>query len=101
MDAILCTGCGKDLGDHTKRRAFLCISTMGDERVLSWWCCDACGVYTQEEYVDRFMGESYARIFGPFAKDVGDADVARVATCSRRTDKWCECEVHKHFGSDM
>lgn len=99
-DTVSCKGCNASLGDHTRRRAFLCISTMGDERILSWWRCDRCGVYTQEEYVDRFMGDSYANVYGPFPKEVGDADVERVAKCPARTDKWCECETHKHFGSD-
>ena len=97
---MTCTGCKRDLGDFTRRRAFLCISTMGDERILSWWHCDACGLYTYEEYVDRFMGESYARVHGPIPKAAGDAAVARVQLCPRKNDKWCECETHKHFGSD-
>ena len=99
-DPILCSACNKDLGDHTARRAFICISTQGDERVLSWWRCEHCGVYTNEEYVDRFMGDEYSRIYGPFPAEAGDEVVARIAKCPANNDKWCECEVHKHFGSD-
>lgn len=98
---MTCTGCKADLGDFQKRRTYLCISTQGDERVMSWWLCEACGVYTMEEYVDRFVGESYANVFGPLSREESDDAVERIARCPRRNDKWCACETHKHFGSDM
>lgn len=98
-DAIPCKGCQKNLGDHTRQRGFISIFAQGDERILSWWLCDACGVYTRREYVDRFHGEPDVYLYGPFPKDVGDADLARVATCPASDDKWCTCETHRHFES--
>lgn len=82
------------------RLATLCISAQGDERILSWVFCETCGVYTRREYVDRFHGDPDVYFYGPFPKDVGDADVERVTKCPAWDDKWCECETHRHFGSD-
>lgn len=97
-DPIHCKGCNKHLGDDARRRPFLSILAQGDERTLSWWWCEACGVYTRKEYVDRFHGEPDVYFYGPFPKEVGDADLKRVAECPAQDDKWCKCETHRHFG---
>lgn len=97
-DPIHCKGCNKHLGAEARRGGSLCISAQGDERTLSWWLCDACGVYTRREYVDRFNGDPDEYFYGPFLKEVGDADLERVAKCPSWDDKWCECETHKQFG---
>ena len=97
-DPIHCKGCNKHLGAEARRGGSLCISAQGDERTLSWWLCDACGVYTRREYVDRFNGNLDEYFYGPFLKEVGDADLERVAKCPSWDDKWCACETHKQFG---
>lgn len=99
-DAVHCKGCQRHLPEEARRRPGISISAQGDERSLSWWWCEGCGVYTRKEYVDRFHGEPDIYFYGPFRKEVGDADLARVAKCANAGDKWCECEVHKHFGGD-
>jgi hypothetical protein len=97
-DPLPCTGCQKILGDHSRRPGSLCLLAQGDERILSWWLCEACGVYTRREYVDSFHGDSEVHRYGPFSKEVGDADLQRVANCPTPDEKYCKCETHRYFG---
>lgn len=95
-----CKGCNKHLAADARSRASISILAQGDERTLSWWLCDVCDAYTRNEYVDRFHGEPDEYFYGPFPKEIGDADLVRVSTCPAPDDKWCRCETHRHFGSD-
>ena len=96
-DPLHCKGCEKHLGEHTRSRAFLSILAQGDERTLSWFLCDGCGVYTRKEFVDRFHGDAEVHLYGPFPKEVGEADLERVAHCPTPDDKYCKCENHRYF----
>ena len=93
-----CVTCQADLGSYERRKAFIALFVMGDEEIRSWWFCDACQVYSVGEYVDRFMGDEYDRVPYLVAKDIGDAEVALVATCPRNSDKWCTCDAHRRLG---
>jgi hypothetical protein len=95
--AFHCKGCNKNFADGARGSGFLAIMAQGDERTLSWWWCEACGVYTRKEYVDRFHGDADVYFYGPFSKETGDADLERVAKCPSPDDKYCECETHRHF----
>lgn len=95
MDAISCANCGADLGPVSKRAAFISLFVMGDERIDSWFWCAPCGVWTVEEYDDRFMGETTVSVRGPVPKEEGDRIVALIRKCPAPGDKWCECETHK------
>lgn len=94
-----CKGCNTQFPDGVRGRGFLSILAQGDERTLSWWLCDACGVYTRKEFVDRFHGDCEVYSYGPFAKAAGDADLERVAKCPSPDDKYCKCESHRWFES--
>ncbi len=96
---INCSKCGRafDRKGADQPAATICGEVMGDEYIESWFFCAACGVYTQEVFHDRFLGEDSVGVHGPIAKDRGDALVALIAQCPDPMDKKCGCEAHKRY----
>jgi len=70
---------------------------MGDEYIESFFFCAACGVYTQQSYHDRFLGEESVNVYGPISKSDGDALVELIRTCPDPMDKKCTCPAHRRF----
>jgi len=99
---VKCASCGVDLAadvDRT-RKGFICASIMGDEHIETYFFCEACGVYTVEDYHDRFMGDDEVSTSGPVSKDKGDRKLAIIARCPDPANKRCRCEAHReYFGS--
>jgi len=95
---IVCLKCGRDFGGVEKRRGFISLFVMGDEEIQSWFFCEACQVWTVEEYLDRFLGESSISFRGPIEREAGEKQVARIRECPDPADKWCECPVHREMG---
>lgn len=96
---IRCSQCGKEFGQQgeTGRVASISGSIMGDECIESYYFCHGCGVYTVEVYFDRFSGEESASVYGPMAKEVGDAKVELIKQCAEPWDKKCRCQAHQSY----
>lgn len=96
---IRCIQCGRefDRQDADCPAAVIATEVMGDEYIESFFFCRACGVYTQEIYHDRFLGEDSVRTSGPLSKERGDALVALIRECPDPMDKKCTCPTHRRF----
>jgi hypothetical protein len=96
---VHCSACGREF-DRTgfdTPVAVIALDVAGDEHIESFFFCEPCGVYTQELFCDRFLGEDSVLISGPISKSAGDALVARIRQCPDPLDKRCSCEVHREF----
>ena len=96
---VQCAQCGRqfDRQDKDCPAAAIAVEVMGDEYIQSFFFCRACGVYTQETYHDRFLGEDSVGVSGPIPKDRGDELVALIRTCPDPMDKHCQCPAHREF----
>jgi hypothetical protein len=92
-----CSSCNRDLGDFSKCAASISVEQLGDEYTESFFYCDRCECWTQELYIDRFLGEGTSRVCGPIPKARGDELVKLIRQCPDPGDKHCECEVHKNW----
>lgn len=99
MEPIACRNCGTDLGPIERREAFISVFVFGDEEVRSWFRCTRCGQWTVEVYFDRFMGDAEISHQGPYPREAGEAEVAKLRRCPDPGNKWCECEVHREIGT--
>jgi hypothetical protein len=89
---LKCIVCHTPLG--AEPQAALAPLVSGDESVRSWFCCDRCHLYTGEELIDRFLGDTWVRAFGPIPADVGGRIVSLVAQCPSPADTFCSCASH-------
>ncbi|HOD80444.1 MAG: hypothetical protein BWX88_01071 [Planctomycetes bacterium ADurb.Bin126] len=97
---VTCSKCGRefDCQGADSPVAVIAQEVMGDEYIESFFFCQACGVYTQESYHDRFLGEDSVAIHGPIDKTRGDELVELIRQCPDPTNKKCKCPIHqKHF----
>jgi hypothetical protein len=90
--AVTCLKCSAQL---EKPVAGISTCPMGDEIIHSYYLCAACDVWTVEFFLDRFMGDTFARLEGPYPRASGDADVAKIRRCPTPHDKMCDCDVHR------
>ena len=90
-----CITCKADLG--RKPRAAIALFVSGDERIRSYFWCNRCGVYTGEDYHDRFLGDSDAHTYGPITAADGDRAVALIAKCPEPQNKFCSCTSHQEL----
>jgi hypothetical protein len=96
---VQCAVCGREF-DRTGRdcpAGVIAVEALGDEYIESFFFCDTCGVYTQETYCDRFLGEETVSVSGSIAKGAGDALVELIRKCSDPMNKKCSCEAHREF----
>jgi hypothetical protein len=96
---VKCANCQQEF-DRTGRDrpvAAIAVEVAGDEYIESFFFCAACGVYTQETYCDRFLGEETVSVSGPIAAQRGDALVELIRGCPDPMNKKCTCEVHRKF----
>ena len=101
---VNCSECGRALARQGVWApvALISGSIMGDEHIESWFYCNRCGVYTVENYHDRFLGEDVISFRGPISQERGDAQVALIRRCKQPSDKRCRCAAHrKYFGSGL
>lgn len=96
MAGVACSQCGKAL-DMTARAAGISVFQQGDERIDSWFWCVDCGVWTLEEYLDVFIGESRITVRGPIRREAGEKRIGIIQRCPTPFDKWCECEAHREY----
>jgi len=94
-EPITCVQCKRELPADDGPQAGISISVMGDEYIYSYWRCDACGFYTVESYLDRFMGDSEVTFLPPIPQAVGEHCVALARQCPTPYDKTCECPAHR------
>ena len=96
---IKCAKCGREFdrrgGDHPA--AAMAGEVMGDEYIESFFFCAACGVYTQEIYHDRFLGDDSVTVSGPIDKARGDELVELIRRCPDPMNKKCECDAHRQY----
>ena len=96
---IQCSKCGREFDRKGLDRpaAVICGEVMGDEYIESYFFCAACGVYTQEVYHDRFLGEDSVGVHGPLPKAKGDEMVELIRQCPDPMDKKCNCDAHRRY----
>lgn len=91
---VTCLKCATTL---TKSTAGISTCPRGDEIIYSYLLCPACDHWTVEEYHDEFMGEDWVRTAGPYPRESGERDVAKIRQCPTPHDKMCDCEVHRNW----
>jgi hypothetical protein len=95
---VTCTKCGKEFDWRGPERvAGMAAEVMGDEYIETWFFCADCGVYTEEIYHDRFLGEDSAHVSGPIEKQRGDELVELIRQCATPMNKKCDCAAHKAY----
>jgi hypothetical protein len=89
---IDCLKCGAKLSGPV---AGISTCPRGDEEIFSYFLCSTCDVWTVDFYLDRFMGDTFVKSMGPYARAVGDEAVAKIRQCPTPHDKMCGCPIHQ------
>ena len=90
-----CSNCKTNIGEMRDQEASISIFVMGDEYIYSYFVCKACGMYTAEQYHDRFLGDAQIAVMAPIPKEEGERIVELIEACSQPNNKNCTCDSHK------
>jgi hypothetical protein len=90
-----CANCKTFVGELRDKKGSISILVMGDEYIYCYFDCQACGMYTAEQYHDRFIGDASIAVMAPIPMEVGEKILALIADCPKPNNKFCDCDSHK------
>jgi len=99
-----CSQCGYEF-DRTKDEGWVASisgSIMGDEYIETYYYCEKCGKYTQDNYRDRFLGDTDIFPRGPYTQEEVEASIELIKKCPEPWNKKCRCDAHiEYFGGSL
>lgn len=93
-----CSHCEAPMNVNRDKVASFCTMGQGDEYTDRYWVCRKCGWFLRRSFRESFASQEETE-YGSTAlePEKGQAIIDLIKKCPKPTDKWCDCEVHKHF----